>query len=209
MKDIEKAELTLKNLENIRKHLIQEQAELANERGRVALGAHTGDKKSRSRLDDINIASAKFASEFASIEAAITEANKNLDAAQAAEAQAADREKAKQIAALNAKLAEELDDADDAFADAISSVLSARALLMEMHTLGVTSPTDQMFRINSVVVIKTALQNLPQPWINDFEFARLAPSQKKAFKPLATAWRDQIANQIATLLPQPKKTEAA
>lgn len=209
MTEVEKAIATVKTLEDARRKLIQDQAELADERGRVALRAHTGDKKSRTRLDEINIASAKFASEFASIAAAIIEANKNLDAAQAAEAQAADRTKAEQIAALNAKLKEELDDADDAFADAISSVLSARALLMEMHTLGVTSPTDQMFRINSVAAIKTVIQLLPQPWINDFEFARLAPSQKKAFKPLAIAWRDQIANQISNQLPQPTKTEAA
>lgn len=209
MTEVEKAIATVKTLEDARRKLIQDQAEFADERGRVALRAHTGDKKSRTRLDEINIASAKFASEFASIEAAIIEANKNLDAAQAAEAQAADRTKAEQIAALNAKLKEELDDADDAFADAISSVLSARALLMEMHTLGVTSPTDQMFRINSVAAIKTVIQLLPQPWINDFEFARLAPSQKKAFKPLAIAWRDQIANQISNQLPQPTKTEAA
>lgn len=207
MTEVEKAIATVKTLEDARRKLIQDQAESADERGRVALRAHTGDKKSRTRLDEINIASAKFASEFASIEAAIIEANKNLDAAQAAEAQAADRTKAEQIAALNAKLKEQLDDADDAFADAISSVLSARALLMEMHTLGVTSPTDQMFRINSVAVIKTVIQLLPQPWINDFEFARLAPSQKKAFKPLAIAWRDQIANQIADRLP--RKEEAA
>src|SRR6476660_712379 len=97
MNEIEKAELTLKNLENIRKHLIQEQSELANERGRVALAAHSGDAKSRKRLDEINIAATKFASEFSSIESAIVEADKNLDAARAAETLAADREKAKQL----------------------------------------------------------------------------------------------------------------
>src|SRR5258708_18317551 len=79
MTELEKAELTVTNLENIRTHLLQEQAELADERGRVALDAHTGGKKARSRLDEINVASAKFASEFASIEAAIIEANKRLD----------------------------------------------------------------------------------------------------------------------------------
>jgi hypothetical protein len=208
MNDIEKCELTIRNLENIRKHLLQEQAELADERGRVALGAHTGDKKSRSRLDEINVAAAKFTSEFASVEAAIVQAEKNLDAARQVEAGAADREKAKAIAALNAKLKDELANADDAFADAIGSVLSARALLMEMHALGVGSPTDPMFRINAVACIKTALQNLPQPWISDFEFSRLAPSQKKNFKPLAEGWCNQIANQIAERLPTDKKDAA-
>jgi hypothetical protein len=78
----------------------------------------------------------------------------------------------------------------------------------EYERNGTASPTDPMFRINSVTVIKTAIQLLPQPWINDFEFARLAPSQKKASRPLATAWHDQIANQIAQRLGE-KKVEAA
>ena len=205
MNDIERATLTITNLENIRKNILQEQAELATERGRVALSAHTGDAKSRKRLDEINIAATKFASEFASIEAAIIAANKNLDAA---EAQRVDRDKAKQIAVLNAKLKEELENASDAFSDAIGSVLSARDLLMEMHALGVTSPTDQLFRINSVAAIKSTIQKLPNNWINDFEFMRLSPSQKKDFKPLATAWHNQIANQIADRIGA-KKEEAA
>jgi hypothetical protein len=115
-------------------------------------------------------------------------------------ARAADREKAGQIAALNVQLKEELENADDALSDAITSVLSARDLLMKMHSLGVTSPTDQMFRINSVAVLKTALQLLPQPWVNDFEFMRLSPSQKKFFRPLAAGWHDQITNQTAARL---------
>jgi hypothetical protein len=78
---------------------------------------------------------------------------------------------------------------------------------MEMNTLGIASPTDQLFRINSVAAIKTVIQKLPSSWINDFEFSRLAPSQKKEFKPLATAWCGSIANRIAQ--PLPKKEEAA
>src|SRR5258708_27875904 len=100
MTELEKAELTVTNLENIRTHLLQEQNELADERGRVALAAHTGDKKSRSRLDEINIAAAKFASEFASVEAAIIEANKRLDIEHHNARLAADRAKAEQIAVL-------------------------------------------------------------------------------------------------------------
>jgi hypothetical protein len=79
--------------------------------------------------------------------------------------------------------------------------------LMEMNTLGIASPTDMLFRINSVAAIKTAIQKLPSSWISDFEFSRLAPSQKKEFKPLAAAWCGSIANRIAQ--PLPKKAEAA
>jgi hypothetical protein len=194
---------TLASLEDKRKALVTKATELADERQRVSFAAHTGDAKARQRLDKINIETAAHTSEFESIEAALAEANKRLELAKRTEASTADREKAKAIAVLNAQLKEQLDDADDAFADAISSVLSARALLMEMRGLGVTSPTDQMFRINAVAVIKTVIQNLPQPWINDFEFARLAPSQKKNFNSLAESWCNQIANRL------PKKEEAA
>jgi hypothetical protein len=74
--------------------------------------------------------------------------------------------------------------------------------LMEMHSLGVTAPIDQQFRINVVACIKTVIQTLPGPYINDFEFMRLSPSQKKSFKSLAESWGPTISNQIAARLPQ-------
>ncbi len=160
----------------------------------------------QARLSEINAEDTSLTANIASVESALTVARANLKDAQQAEGVAADREKATRINELNTKLKEELDNVDDAFADAIGSVLSARALLMQMQALGVTSPTDQMYRINSVAVIKTELQKLPSPWVSDFEFARLSPSQKKNFKDLATAWHDQIVNQIAGRLP---KKEAA
>lgn len=206
---IEKAERDLANLEAQREALFSAAKSLSNRRDQIAFAALTaGDKQSKAKLSEINAEDISNAANLASVEAALQCARANLETAKAAEAVAADKAKAEQIAALNAQLKEQLNDADDALADAITSMLIARKLLMEMHTLGVTSPTDQMFRINSVAVIKTAIQLLPQPWINDFEFARLAPSQKKAFRPLATAWHDQIANQIATRLGE-KKVEAA
>jgi hypothetical protein len=64
MNEVERCEITVRNLENIRTHLLHEQAELANERGRVALGAHTGDKKSRTRFDEINVAAPRLPSIF-------------------------------------------------------------------------------------------------------------------------------------------------
>jgi hypothetical protein len=193
---IEKAERDLNNIEEQREALFSRAKLLSKQREAVAFAAHTGDKAAKARLADINLEDISLGSNIASVEAALIVARANLATAKAAEASAADREKVKQIAVLNAKLKEELDNADDAVADAIGSVLSARAVLMEMHTLGLSSPTDQLFRINSVAAIKSALQKLPQPWINDFEFSRLAPSQQKEFKLLANAWCDQIAARL-------------
>jgi hypothetical protein len=208
-KEIEKAERDLNNLEEQREAIASRAAQLDKQRKSIAFAALTaGDKASKAKLAEINADDMALAANIASVEAALTVARTNLAAAQAAEAKAGDTEKAKAVAALNAKLKDELANADDAFADAIGSVLSARALLMEMHALGVGSPTDPMFRINAVAAIKTVLQLLPQPWINDFEFMRLAPSQKKSFKPLAEGWCNQITNQIAERLPTDKKDAA-
>jgi len=208
--EIEKAERDLTNLEEQRGTLFSRAKLLSKERDQIAFAALTaGDKKAKDRLREINLEDINLTANIASVEAALVVARANLNTAKAAEASAADIEKAKQIAALNAKLKEELDNADDALSDAIGSVLSARTLLQNIHALGAPSPTDQLFRINAVAAIKSALQKLPQPWINDFEFSRLAPSQKKEFKPLATAWCGSIANQIVHRLPADKKEKAA
>jgi hypothetical protein len=209
MTEVEKAERDLNNLEQQRVALFDRAKELARQREAVAHAALVGDDaKARTRLKEINLESMTTGTNIESVDCALVVARQNLTAAEAAAAGAADIDKAKQIAALNMKLKEELDNADDAFADAIGSVLAARTLLQDMHALGVTSPTDQMFRINSVTVIKTVLQNLPQPWVNDFEFMRLSPSQKKSFKPLAAGWCDQIASQIAARLGEKQKESA-
>lgn len=206
MTEVEKAERDLHNLEQQRVALFDRAKELTKTREAIAHAALVGDDaKAKARLKEINLESLTTGTNLESVNAALSVATRNLAAAQAAAAGAADIDKAKQVAALNAKFKQELDNADDAFADAIGSLLDARKLLQDMHMLGVASPTDQMFRINSVAVIKTVIQRLPTARVNDFEFMRLAPSQKKTFKPLAAGWRDQIASQIAARLGSEKE----
>jgi hypothetical protein len=208
---IEKCERDLNNLEEMRESIASRAALLDRQRKSIAFAALTaGDPKSKAKLADINAEDAGLVANIASVEAALTVARANLATAKQAELSAADHEKAAQIAELNVKLKEQLDDADAAFADAIESVLSARALLQEMHGLGVGSPTDQLFRINCVVCIKTAIQKLPEIFVRDLLETRLAPSQKKQFRDLASGWFTQIANQIAARLgSSPKGKEAA
>ncbi|SIO49692.1 hypothetical protein SAMN05443247_06521 [Bradyrhizobium erythrophlei] len=208
MNDVEKAERDLNNLEEQRESLFSSAKTLSKQRDAIAFAALTaGDKASKEKLRNINLEDVGLTANIASVEAALTVARANVAAAQRNEATAADKAKAETIAALNAKLKEQLNDADDAFVDAMASVLNAKELLAQLHALGV-GPTDQLFRINVVTCIKTVIQELPSPYINDFEFARLSPLQKKHFKDLAAAWCDQIANQIAARLSE-KKTEAA
>jgi hypothetical protein len=67
----------------------------------------------------------------------------------------------------------------------------------------------EQFRVNGTICIKTMIQNLPQLWVNDFEFARLAPGQKKNFKAIVEGWQLMIERNIAGRLGEDKHTEAA
>jgi hypothetical protein len=207
--EVNKAERICSDLQDQRQKLLDKIKTLGEQREQVSYAAHTGDKAAKAKLDRINVESSTIGHEVVGVEAAIAEADRRLAAARKAEALALDHERATQIAELSAKFKEELGNADDALSDAVSSILEARKLLEEMHTLGVTSPTDAMFRINAVAVLKTSLQLLPNAYVNDFEFMRLAPSQKKSFRPLADAWGATIANQIAARLPTDKDERAA
>ena len=208
--ELEKAERDLNNLEEQKETLFSRAKTLSKERDRIAFAALTaGDKKAKDRLRDINLEDISLDANIASVEAALTVARQNLAIAQHGEAIAADKAKAQGIAELNEKLKGELDNAGDAFGDAIGSVLSALALFKEMRALGVASPNDQLLKINIVTCIKTVIQQLPDHWIRDFEFSRLAPLQKKQFRDLATVWCDQITNQTAARLGENSGKEEA
>src|SRR5258707_13398903 len=98
MTAVEKAEATIKSLQDKQKDLTARAAELAEERRHIALAAHSGaDSKARARLDKINAEHATFSSEMNSLAEAILEATDRLKAAQQDEACAQDREKGLQL----------------------------------------------------------------------------------------------------------------
>lgn len=205
MTPIEQAEKTITNLEDARQKLIQNQTELADERGRVALGAHTGDQKARKRLDAINTEVASYASEMSSIEAAITEAHTRVAAAQAAEALAADKANALQLRQLNTRFVELGLVVDEAFEDISASIPEMITLLNEMHRLGATSPTNEQLRVLGTIALKTAIQRLPQLWVGEFDFQLLAPNQKKTFAAVIAGWHSTIERNIEQRLQATKE----
>jgi hypothetical protein len=92
MTEVEEATKIIATLEDKRQHLNQRAVELADERNKIAFGAHVdGDAKARKRLDAINLELATMASEQSSVDAALTEANNRLAIAKQAEARTTDR----------------------------------------------------------------------------------------------------------------------
>jgi hypothetical protein len=201
MTDAEIATKVIHELEAELVALDKRKLALDEARQRIAYAAHTGDKKAKQELTNNNAQTIALINDQDAIGLALIEANRRLGAAKAAEAAASDREREKRIAALIPKLKEALDNVSDAYEDAHGSRRDAHAIFQELRALGAPVPSDQMIRINAVVCIKTHIQELPSPYINDFEFSRLAPSQKKTFR----QWGAQI---IAHLLPK-KENKAA
>jgi hypothetical protein len=92
--DVEQAEKTLVALRSKRDALVAHGDELGEQRQHVAYGAHTGDAGARKKLDTINREAVLHDSELRSLDAAIAEAAERVKQAQAAEVQAANRQKA-------------------------------------------------------------------------------------------------------------------
>ena len=208
MNDVEKAEQTISRLEDKRKQLNVRAVELADERGRIAFGALAeADPKARTRLEKIHAETATLASETSALEAALNEAASRLEIAKRNEAIAADRAAALLLKQKLAKFAALGADVDEAFDDGISSLLEMMSLLNEMHQLGQSAPTTDQFRVNGTICLKTLIQMLPTHWLNDFEFARLAPNQKKSFKSVCAGWVQMITANVAARLGE--KQEAA
>jgi hypothetical protein len=195
--EVAKAEATITTLEDKRKHLNQRAVELADERNKIAFGAHVeGDAKARKRLDAINIELATMASEQSSVDAALAEANNRLAIAKQAEASTADRTNAEVLRAKLARFVELGLIVDDAVWDVATSIKEMVALLTDIHALGQPAPTSEQFRVNGTMALKSMLQELPQLWVKDFDFALLAPNQKKQFKTLVEGWQAMIENNI-------------
>lgn len=208
--EVDKAETTIATLEDKRKHLNQRAIELADERNKIAFGAHVeNDAKARKRLDAINLELATMASEQSSVDAALVEAQSRLAIAKQAEARTADRTNAEALRGKLARFVELGLLVDDAIWDAATSINEMVKTLDEMHQLGAASPTNEQFRVNGTMALKTMLQNLPQLWANDFDFQRLAPNQKKTFKSLAEGWQAIIEQNINARLGTEQKEEAA
>jgi hypothetical protein len=196
---VERAEQTLASLEDKRKALVIKATELDAERKQIAFAAHSGSEpKARARLDKINLEHATFASEMNSLTEAIAEANTRLNAAQAVEALAADRAKAQQIAGLKTAFVENGINAGDALSDFIGSILEMKQQRDDMEALGIKAPTSRQFQVNAIIAIKTILQTLPSPWVNELQDWRLLlHPQRQSFKDITADWDAMITGQIA------------
>jgi hypothetical protein len=196
--NIEKANRDLNNLEEQRESLFSRAKLLSKERDQIAFAALTaGDKKAKEKLRDINLEDVGLAANIASVEAALTVARANLKMAQAAEAQASDRDKALALRGKLQRFKELGEILDDCFADFKSAALEQKQVLDAIHNLGQAAPTAQQYRVLCEIALKTAVQGTPF-WSHDFP--AMPPNQRKTFKSVVDAWTAVIEDNIAARL---------
>jgi hypothetical protein len=166
--NVESAERVLADLQAKRDQSVADGHKLGEERARIAFQAHTGDKGARRRLDEVNLEIARLESDRSGLDSAIAEANSRVQQAQAAEASAADRQRAKQAQTVAAQIGARLKRAHASLSNGFDELAAAERELSELHALGVTHPNHAAFRVNAVLALKTLLRRLPAGWRRDF-----------------------------------------
>jgi chromosome segregation ATPase len=199
---LEKAERDLNNLEEQREALFSRAKLLSKQRDQIAFAALTaGDKKAKEKLSEINAEDTGLAANIASVEAALTVARSNVANAKQAEAVLADRAKAEQIRALKVAFVENGINAGDALSDFVGSLLEMMQQRDQMQALGLTAPTSRQFHVSALIAIKTVLQTLPQPMVNELqEWSLLLHPARRSFGDITASWDAMITRQIAERL---------
>ena len=209
MTEIEKAEEILANLQAKQRGLASKAVELADERQRISFAAHAnGDAKARKRLDEITAATVARQSEMASIEAAISEAEKRLAEAQRNAAIAADRQQAEQLSKEWQCFAATARKLDEHLKQVVALTRVLEETVREMNKLGAASPSQAQVNSLGSRAITTALMSTP--FARSFE--HLPPRERQTFTGLAEGWSVMVRQNIAARMgadEQPNKTTEA
>ncbi len=182
MNETEKAEKVVRTFEDELEELKGRTSILEKQQQEVSYAARTGDKQAKVKLDKINAEISANSNEIKIVMSALVEAKSRLGTAEQVEARAADQAKAIKIQELQLAFVERLELIDEACKDIAKCTSENKILLSEMHRLGVTAPSHDSVRINSVLAIKTT-------------------NERRTFKWLAEQWGASIGNRIASRLP--------
>jgi hypothetical protein len=189
---IENAEKILANLQTKQRDLARKAIELTDERQQIGFAAHTGDQKARQKLDKLNAAIVVHQSETASLEAAINEAQRRLDAAKHEAALAADREQAHELVQVLGQFTECCRLIDDALADIVTEGNRLEVLLGKINSLGCGNPNRAQLETLGALALHSSL--MQTPWRR--EFRHLAPNQRQSFTGMIEAWHTAVSRNI-------------
>jgi hypothetical protein len=199
--DVEQAEHVLNNLQQKREVLVARGHSLGEERGKISFAAHAGgDAKARKQLDELNRELALHDAELRSLDCAIAEAAARVKTAQAAEARAADGQRAEELSKHVDELSQIPAYIEKHLTAALKGLIAFERGVAELHQLGVAFPTDIQLRLGMVAVLGTWLQQLPKLWWNEIAAGLRfrAPNERKS----ALSYWAQIEPSLRNIIAQ-------
>jgi hypothetical protein len=178
----------------------------------IALAAHTGCEKSRAKLETIRERELRRAMDLTGIDAAIKEARRNVESAEAAEAAAAQKRIAAEARLIIDRIDSLFASADKHLTLALDALKAADGRIEELHRLGFAFPTAIQVRTNALFALQTYLMALPKYWWNELSAGGVrfqAPHERRSFQQFWAQMSASLGREIAQRLGESKQKEVA
>jgi hypothetical protein len=191
---VAEAEATLAGFQRQKDELLARKAALADRKRNVAYDAAAGDGTASRLLDGMHQEAVELESRIGSIDDALAEAMRRVEAAKRAEARAADRAKAVELRAALKRFGEHAAGVDAALEVLVSSCNGLQESLTEMHRCGSGGfPSDAQLTSLGSRVLLAALGNTP--FRRAFEM--LPPDQRsRTMSMVVQQWSDAVERSI-------------
>jgi hypothetical protein len=190
-------ERAIANLKQKRESIEARAEEIAGRRKVLGyLALVSDDKAASAELAKLNVEHSAVAGAISGLDDALSEGQKRLALARAAEATRADQREARELAEqleIFEAAGKEIDAALETLVDAPRRMQDA---LLKMHALGAPRPDHRQFSTLSKEAVITALRRTP--WQN--EFPPQPVSQRRRFSDLVSSWSSGIRSRITPRL---------
>jgi hypothetical protein len=190
------AQAVVSDLEAKRAACVAYGTELADERGNVALAAHTGDEQAAKRMQDIHQAIAVHGSELASLDAALRAAGAKVEAAGAALAVERQKADAIKLRHVSRAFVNQLRKIDKALDDLVNTLYDVEPTRQQLDALGVGPSYEQFCVLGERPILLALSDSVFEGRIG----RRLAPNERMTFSQLAEAWTRQHEVTVARML---------
>jgi len=196
---VEQALATLSGFERQKAELIERKAALNDQRRNVAYDAyaHTDDGAAAKLLDGVHQQSVELESRLSSINDAIAEATRRVEAAKAHEAKAADRDRAMKVQSALQDLRGHARGLDAALALLHDALLGMNDAATAIHQNGATHPTYEQIEAFAYRCIVGGMANTSLRR----RFEVLPPGERyRSMAQIAATWADSVERAIAARL---------
>src|SRR5262249_4139586 len=169
----------------------------------IALAAHTGDQRAAAKLETIRERELRRQLDLTGIDAALTAAKRNVEAAKADEAAAEMKRCAREARVIVDRIDSLFASAASDFRKAMAALTPADKRIEELHQLGFQYPTAVQLRANVVYALETCMTALPKYLWDELSRGGLrypSPGQRRTFSKFWTDMSANLSREIANRL---------